>query len=321
MFVRYRCVDAITSPNDCPDLVVRASPFLSSPWANRLRSLIASAQTDLLICSPFISVAGAKFLRGHATPTFRLDGRLKLITDLSPVNIYQASTDPAAVLLAVDSFAPTSIHHLPRLHAKVYVADVTVAIITSANFTGGGLYRNHEYGIEITDRESVERIRSDLVDYSRLGAVIPRESLVRLCGYASKLRDSETKARKTIPTALSNDLHECLQGAEDELLRLRLAGALHAVFAETIRYLLDKNGPLSTTELHPLIQAIHPDLCDDQVDRVIDGRRYGKKWKHAVRTAQQQLKRQGIISLNGRIWRLTGSAKLGSIIGDGNGNL
>jgi len=61
---------------------------------------------------------------------------------------------------------------------------------------------------------------------------------------------------------------------------------------------------MSTDELNPLIQKIHPDLCDDSVDRVIDGRHFGKKWKHAVRTAQQYLKRTGQIELREGLWHL-----------------
>ena len=87
---------------------------------------------------------------------------------------------------------------------------------------------------------------------------------------------------------------QSFRNAQDSLIRVRLAGgAVHTVFAHTIEYLLRTNGPLTTETLHPMIKAIHPDLCDDSVDRVIDGKRFGKKWKHAVRTAQQQLKKRG----------------------------
>jgi len=54
-----------------------------------------------------------------------------------------------------------------------------------------------------------------------------------------------------------------------------------------------------------MIEAIHPDLCDNSVDRVIDGKRFGKKWKHAVRTAQQQLKKQGLVRLANDRWMIT----------------
>ncbi len=57
-----------------------------------------------------------------------------------------------------------------------------------------------------------------------------------------------------------------------------------------------------TIELHPLIQHIHPDLCDDSIDRVIEGVHFGKKWKHYVRNAQQALRRKGLIDFDGQRW-------------------
>jgi hypothetical protein len=63
---------------------------------------------------------------------------------------------------------------------------------------------------------------------------------------------------------------------------------------------------MPTAELHPLIQRIHPDLCDDSVDRVIDGKHFGKKWKHAVRTAQQHLKKIGKVELRQNILYIKG---------------
>jgi hypothetical protein len=52
------------------------------------------------------------------------------------------------------------------------------------------------------------------------------------------------------------------------------------------------------------VQAIHPDLCDDSIDRVIDGEHFGKKWKHQVRSAQSYLKRIGSVQLRDGKWRL-----------------
>jgi hypothetical protein len=69
--------------------------------------------------------------------------------------------------------------------------------------------------------------------------------------------------------------------------------------------LLNKKGPTTTDDMHNDIQALHPDLCDDNVDRIIDGKRFGKKWKHAVRTAQQMLKKKGQIELSNGVWRAT----------------
>jgi hypothetical protein len=45
-----------------------------------------------------------------------------------------------------------------------------------------------------------------------------------------------------------------------------------------------------------------PDLCDDAVELLINGQRFGKRWKHAVRNAQQYLKRSGKIAVKGENW-------------------
>ncbi|MEX0717989.1 MAG: hypothetical protein WD066_15450 [Planctomycetaceae bacterium] len=84
-----------------------------------------------------------------------------------------------------------------------------------------------------------------------------------------------------------------------------IAGSMTTIFEKTIVYLLETHGALATVEIHPMIARIHSDLCDDSIDRVIDGRRYGKKWKHAVRSAQSHLKADGKIALAHEKWRLT----------------
>jgi hypothetical protein len=61
---------------------------------------------------------------------------------------------------------------------------------------------------------------------------------------------------------------------------------------------------MSTVEINQAIKRIHPDLCDDTVDRVIDGQHFGKKWKHGVRTAQVFLRRRGDIRRESGKWQL-----------------
>ena len=93
-----------------------------------------------------------------------------------------------------------------------------------------------------------------------------------------------------------------------EDVRARVREGVTRVFSRTILFLL-QGGPLRTIDLHPQIKRIHPDLCDDSVDRVIDGERFGKRWKHLVRTAQQILKRDGSVQFDGTFWRLVGHNK------------
>jgi hypothetical protein len=108
-------------------------------------------------------------------------------------------------------------------------------------------------------------------------------------------------------TKLAQLLKRTTENLNIELLKNRIkeGKTINAIFSDTILYLLKKKGPLTTAELHPLIQSIHPDICDDSIDRVINGQHFGKKWKHQVRSAQQFLKRQGLIYRDkNNKWRL-----------------
>lgn len=179
------------------------------------------------------------------------------------------------------------------------------AIITSANLTMGGLQRNYEYGIRIHRPSIVSSVCEDMYGYSELGALVGLESLQTYCDIADRVRATYQKQRKSARRSIRWEFERELAAAQDQLLRLRLAeGPMHTVFAKTILYLLTRCGPLSTDQLHPQIKRIHPDLCDDTVDRVIDGKSFGKKWKHAVRSAQQQLKKKGLVGLEGERWTL-----------------
>ena len=42
-------------------------------------------------------------------------------------------------------------------------------------------------------------------------------------------------------------------------------------------YILEKYGGMQTEQLHFLYQTNYPDLCDDSIDRVIDGKRLWQK--------------------------------------------
>lgn len=280
--------------------------LIARGWTTRLTKLIAAAREDLVICSPYIGRTGTDLVCTHLPSSLRNSGRLRFLTDLSPLNVVQRSTDPAALTAVLESLPGAAIRHLPRLHAKVYIADSRMAIIGSANLTAGGLFQNHEYGVEVSDSALVQRIREDIVGYSELGATVAYDVLVRYSAIAEELRQFDAQQRSSASAIIRRHFQQTVRRAEDELVRARLSGgAVHTVFERTIEFLLRREGPLSTQQLHPMIAAIHPDLCDHTVDRVIDGKHYGKKWKHAVRTAQQHLKKRAIIREHGGVWQLT----------------
>jgi hypothetical protein len=194
--------------------------------------------------------------------------------------------------------------HLPSVHAKVYVADCKMAIVTSGNLTEPGLRGNVEYGVSLDDSALVRQVRSDLEGYASLGARVSFEDVAALSAEMRDLKTLFQQAERSVRAQACRAFKEKLASTHFRLLRHRARGkTTHAIFSDTIRFLLTK-GPLRTDELHPLIQLLHPDLCDDSIDRVIGGVHFGKKWKHYVRNAQQYLKRHGEIQFDGARWHL-----------------
>ncbi len=279
---------------------------LSRDWKHELAHLIQGARFHLTISSPYVTNEGISFLIDNLGASAEGLSGLDFLTDLSPTNVCDGATDPSALASLISKVPSVKLRHLPRLHAKVYISDASCAIVTSANLTAGGLEWNYEYGLKILDAMTVGEILHDISSYSELGAYITAEGLVAYCDVAERVRRVFQKQRDSARRSVRSEFQRQLIGAELQLVRFRLAeGPMHTVFAKTILYLLSKHGPLSTEQLHPRIQSIHSDLCDDTVDRIIDGKRFGKKWKHAVRSAQQQLKKRGLVVLTYGRWRLT----------------
>ena len=229
--------------------------------------------------------------------------------------------DGEAVLRLKQACAHSSIFHLGGLHAKVYIADRKAALITSANFTLGGWQRNREFGVWLEDASLVTEAYRRVQALWQISTPLSQEDLIQLARIGANSQVSRSKA----PTSREN---ETIASAREILVRARLwavkektelAGKRKSVplsenriFAATILYLLRTKGPLTTQELHPLIQALHPELCDDAVERVINGVRFGKRWKHMVRNAQQYLKRTGQVVYDPRTRRWAIAAPLPS---------
>jgi hypothetical protein len=282
--------------------------LVRSPWTERFESLVAEANSDLLISSPYVSAAACERLIGCVERKGRSGTlRLTLVTNLSLDNMVSGATNVNAILRVSTCLPLTQVRFIPTLHAKMYIADTRRAIITSANLTDGGLYRNLEYGVEVDDPVAVRQVRKDMEDYAALAPLVPATTLADLAEITARVSIEKKVVEKDAAREIRAALRKLLETASDTVLKARTAGrSLTAILEDTIQYLLVR-GPLATTEIHTRVQQIHPDLCDDSVDRVIEGRSYGKRWKHSVRTAQSHLKERGVIRLVGGQWVLSES--------------
>ena len=279
---------------------------LNHNWSRDFAALLAGVQHSLHVASPFVTSSGVKFLRSHL-PTDPTHVRACFLTNLSPQNVASGATEPKALESWFAGDWEAQVVHLAGLHAKVYVADRRSAIVTSGNLTSGGLFRNIEYGVLVDDSAIAAVVAADLDAHAELGTPLSSAAIGVLSDAAEALRKlqadvaSEARGQRD-----ARRLDEATQQFQDMLVRERLEnGTITGTFERTILYLLRRHGPLETADLHPRVKAIHPDLCDDAVDRVINGQRFGKKWKHAVRSAQQHLKSAGVIRLSGGHWQLS----------------
>lgn len=108
-------------------------------WKDDLGFLLAEARESLVVSSPYVTIRGADFLLSHLPDGIKPTLSFSLLTDLSPINVAQAATDPSAVRALAAALPRSRVFHLPRVHAKVYVKDAEAAIVTSGNLTAGGL--------------------------------------------------------------------------------------------------------------------------------------------------------------------------------------
>ncbi len=276
---------------------------LHKNWHQKLGVLINESRSDFFISSPFVTQNGVDFILKKINNNLKENGNFTFLTNFSPINIIQGSNNPKVFEQLNLEIKNLKIWHLPKLHAKVYISDKKKSIITSGNLTNGGLFSNFEYGIQINQENETQKIYQDINQYCQLGSLIEYDTLKSLISISSQI----TRTAPTLENSLNTEIISLIESTQKELVKDRLnnVGAVHNVFSKTILYVLDKNPQgLQTEEIHNEIQNIHPDLCDNMVDRIIDGKSFGKKWKHAVRTSQQHLKKNGLIILENDKWRL-----------------
>jgi len=277
---------------------VKSFRLITGAWVGDLRELVASARERLLLAAPFITHWPLEVVE-EALDGRRLDD-LSILTNFSVNSLADRLVDPGALLRFCQRRGEACVFHLPGLHAKAYIADRTRAIVTSANLTTSAIRDNVEAGVTFAGIHAA-RLAAWLDAHAAIGVRVVPTQLIDLDRVAQTLEASRQRADPGARAAVA----EALTATADHLRQLRAQSgrSTNSVFSATVRLALS-SGPKTTPELHAIVQAIHPDLCDDSIDRVINGVRFGRRWKHMVRSAQQYLKRQGIIDLSRGRWHL-----------------
>lgn len=127
--------------------------FVVTPTARWLSDSIRTCRSRFLVSSPYVG----SFL---PSLTKRLPPAVERIL-LTRADL----RDFAAGASDIDALCDlarqgTIVRSISGLHAKAYVVDDTRALVTSANATNGGMRRNWECGISITDTPSIRELVS-----------------------------------------------------------------------------------------------------------------------------------------------------------------
>ncbi len=276
----------------------------SSPVRIGLSEVLRRTREELLLVSPYVKTDEMDWVLCQLSKQNAQLRRIRLVTDIRSENVPSGSLDLEALELLIDAEPTAQVINLPRLHAKVYIADTRFALVTSANLTRPGLEFNYEYGVGLENPKEVSIVRADIESYSCLGNRVSREVVSTLKVAANEVRQDYDDLKTDAVRKLRRKVGAALAIAEAQFLQAHVGNrTAHGLFAEAIRYCLSKR-PASTRELHKQVQILLPDLCDDSRDLIINGQHFGKKWKHVVRTAQVFLRRKGVIKLIGKEWHL-----------------
>ena len=277
---------------------------LVSPWEEAFEHFGRAIRHQALLVAPYIARGPLERMSAILDPS--RPPSISILTNLAADSMLQGSIDVESIASFCRRNPFTTVRHLPGLHAKAYVADDHLAIITSGNLTNSSLNRNYEYGVQITDSNVVKKISQDLQDYGSLGSDVSTTELDQIAEISGTLREKHDETIKTARIEVRREFEQQLEVVYESLrhVRARPGESTHAIFARTILYMLG-NVPLTTRQkINSSIEGIHPDLCDNSIDRVINGVHFGRKWKHMVINAQVFLRRKGLIKLDGRKWSL-----------------
>ncbi len=281
------------------------SELLTSPWLPTFKALVREATTELSLVAPFITSWPLSWV-GQEVAGRPVSPQVSLMTDFNLVSLQSGSLSVAAVDAFMRLVPEVRVIHVPRLHAKTYLNSQT-AIVTSGNLTANGLLHNVEYGVRLTTKKEVEQVRQQVLNLEQIGSRLSSQSIQAIAACVGEVQSTiQQQASRPQRSILARLLTQQQQNLSSQVLAGRTeTESVEGIFRRTLLAVLRWHGPSSTQSIHGWMMQLQPDLCDESLNRVINGVSFGRKWKHQVRSAQAGLKRAGLVSYSNGLWQLT----------------
>jgi hypothetical protein len=160
-----------------------------TPTEGWLRKSLSECKSRFIAVSPFVTGAFTEI-----TSLVKSSAETTLITRVNLKDFALGSSDVEAVCEMARR--GTAVNSLPRLHAKVYIIDRRLALVTSANATTSGLRRNLECGVFLDDAALV----CTLEDTALAGFGGIEEPVLWTLEELEELRAPVERVREMLPT-------------------------------------------------------------------------------------------------------------------------
>ena len=168
--------------------------FISQPWDDLLDELVDAAREHLILVAPFTKEYPLKLITNQLSELpSDTRPRITILTDLDQYSLLQNTLEISAIVKFVEQVKTVSVNCLSSLHAKIYLADQSKAIVTSANLTLRGLRSNTEYGAFVRGPDMVNRIHQDVVSFLGKSKPVSHEELRKLCKEIAEHPDFKSK--------------------------------------------------------------------------------------------------------------------------------
>jgi hypothetical protein len=205
-------------------------------------NLFKSTNRRILIISPFLGLKTCEKLANAITDNAL---KCKIITRFYREDFIEGASNLNGILSLLESGA--ELRALVGLHTKLYLFDDFCSIITSANYTYGGLYSNIELGVKIENEDDINlkceeyfnNLWNEIESFNKKNAnkaIITKEMVEKEKEIVNKVASTRTKA-----TANFNPYK---QGAE--LPKIETSDIIEKAFVkEAMSSQSHKNGGLS----------------------------------------------------------------------------
>ncbi len=171
---------------------------VTTPTFNWLGEHASACRSRMLICSPYVNDGIIKL-----TEMVSKDVSRTMVTRTDLRDFAAGSSNLGTLYTLVKG--GVTLYSLSALHAKMYIFDDTSALVTSANATTSGMWRNLECGLSTDDRSTVRKLAKFLLQGLGANAAPSRMTLKDLENLYGPLEAIKATLPEPAGVALDDD--------------------------------------------------------------------------------------------------------------------